>query len=85
MGECEKLSTCKFFEFYKSGDQRQQALKGFANLYCRGEKQNECKRKKVGVELGGPDKVPANMMPNGLPLPGEDRAKWPEDVIKIVS
>ncbi len=68
---------------YERGDKRKYALQGFANMYCRGWKQGECIRKKVSMELGGPDKVPQNMMPNGLPLPGTVSSEWLEEVKRI--
>ncbi|MFC1669458.1 hypothetical protein ACFL20_03645 [Spirochaetota bacterium] len=36
--------------------------------------------KKISSALGGPEYVPVNMMPNGLPLAGTDSSDWPDDI-----
>ncbi|MBN2603111.1 MAG: hypothetical protein JXA91_03145 [Candidatus Thermoplasmatota archaeon] len=41
--------------------------------------------KKVSMALGGPDKVPANMMPNGSPLTGTTSDGWSDDVKNVLS
>ena len=53
---------------------------GFVRAYCKGDKQDECIRKKVSKALGGPHKVPVNMMPTGMPLFGTTRKDWPDEV-----
>ena len=80
MADCEKLSGCAFFKEYQKDENKKLALEGLANKFCRGDKQNECIRKKVSKALGGSDKVPVNMMPNGLPLSGTTMDSWSEEV-----
>jgi hypothetical protein len=84
MGDCEKLSACAFFKEYSNNSELSLALKGFANMYCKGDKQEVCIRKKVSKLLGGADKVPVNMMPNGFPIRGTDDSNWSDDVKKII-
>lgn len=60
------------------------ALRGFINLCSKGHKQEECDRKKVSKTLGGPDKVPTNMMPNGRPLSGTTNEDWSEEVKSLI-
>jgi len=70
MVECENLTKCEFFKRYQNDEDKKYALMGFVRAYCKGDKQDECVRKKVSKALGGPDKVPTNMMPSGLALFG---------------
>lgn len=81
---CEKLEACMFFKTYQKEQQRAAALKGFITMYCKGTKQNEYTRKKVAKALGGGDKVPVNMMPNGMALSGTDKKAWPKEVTDII-
>ena len=62
--ECELLKTCGFFEKYEKISKV--ACKGLIDLYCRGPKQNECKRKEYRLATGNPPDV--SMMPNGKML-----------------
>jgi hypothetical protein len=80
MTDCENLGTCAFFKAYTNDENLKLALQGFVSLYCKGGKQGQCVRKKVSKALGGPQHVPVNMMPNGLPLAGTTSADWPQNV-----
>jgi len=80
MADCENLATCAFFKVYENDESKKMALQGFINIYCKGDKQHVCLRKKVSKALGGPDKVPTNMMPNGRPLAGTSSDSWSQDV-----
>lgn len=84
MADCENLASCAFFKEYESDEGKKTALQGFVNIYCKGDKQGDCVRKKVSKALGGPEHVPVNMMPNGLPLSGTSDADWPEEVKNAV-
>ena len=84
MGVCENLGTCEFFKTYEKEPDRQVALKGFVNIFCKGDKQDQCVRKKVSKALGGPNFVPINMMPNGIPLNGTTRDNWSDQVKEII-
>lgn len=75
MDECENLRRCSFFEIMTRKHKQELALAGFKKIYCLGEKQNQCMRKIVAKELG-PEFIPMNMMPNGLPLTGTDDSEW---------
>jgi len=78
--DCEKLNTCAFFKLYEERESNKLAISGFVRMYCKGNMQNDCLRKKVSKALGGPEKVPVNMMPNSIPLPGTDSSEWPTGV-----
>jgi len=78
--DCEKLSTCAFFKEYERDDSKRLALNGLASLYCKGNRQSDCVRKKISEVLGSSDKVPVNMMPNGQPLAGTDTSDWSKEV-----
>ncbi|MBN1155990.1 hypothetical protein JXA85_00095 [Candidatus Woesearchaeota archaeon] len=80
MADCEKLATCAFFKEYQEDESKKLALAGLANMYCRGDKQDVCVRKKVSKALGGPVNVPVNMMPNGQPLAGTSSDGWSDAV-----
>lgn len=61
MAECPNLQKCGFCKKYNRS--KSLAVQGFINLYCKTEKQNECKRKAFKEKNGT---LPAdNMMPNG--------------------
>lgn len=80
MSDCTSLGKCTFFSI-KARDQAQAlALAGFIKVYCKGPKQDQCLRRFVGRTLGGPDKIPLNLLPNGLPLSGTSGSDWPADV-----
>ena len=84
MGDCENLKTCAFFKTYENNPNIEAALKGFVSMYCKGPKQDQCIRKKVSKALGGPQNVPTNMMPNGMPLQGTSRDNWPDQVKQVL-
>jgi len=78
--DCDNLSVCTFFRTYGNDERYRRAVSGFILLYCRGERQDRCLRKEVGRKLGGPHSVPANMLPNGLPLTDTNDSSWSEMV-----
>ena len=64
MQECELLSKCGFFRKHSSG--RSAACQGLINQYCRGPKQDQCKRKAYRAQHGQPP--PDDMLPAGAML-----------------
>ncbi|OFW56126.1 MAG: hypothetical protein A2W01_09495 [Candidatus Solincola sediminis] len=80
MEPCDRLEDCAFFIEYEAREDKQTVLKGLVRIYCRGEKLNSCVRKQVSQALGGPTRVPKNMMPNGYPLRGSDESQWGDEV-----
>ncbi len=84
MPECGNIDNCAFFEKYEEEKGNSLALKGFINQYCKGTKMDECVRKEVSRKLGGPHKVPDNMMPDGNAISGTTMDDWSEKVKKIV-
>jgi hypothetical protein len=80
---CKYLETCEFFKKFESNSSRRYALSGFVNIYCKGDKREECVRMRVS-KLLGMDKVPVNMMPNGYPISGTDKSEWSLEVIRAV-
>jgi hypothetical protein len=79
MTDCERIQKCTFFKAYMDDTSKKLALEGFALMYCKGEKQNVCIRKKV-CDILGAEKVPVNMMPNGVPISGSDDSLWSAEV-----
>jgi hypothetical protein len=61
MLECELLSKCGFFLNYT--DSHQAACKGLISQYCKGTKQDQCKRKEYRLKNGSPP--PDDMLPLG--------------------
>lgn len=69
MIDCELLADCGFFQKYQ--DTLDMACRGFLNTYCRGEKMDECERKKYRMEHGKPPSD--DMMPSGQMIPKQFR------------
>lgn len=61
MKECEMLNNCGFFKKYRQT--KDLACKGFMRMYCRGDKQEECKRKQYKKQHGHPPSD--DMLPSG--------------------
>lgn len=61
--ECKSLPNCGFFKKHADNKKKELACKGFVAMYCRGEKQEECRRRKYKEEKGCPP--PDDMLPNG--------------------
>ena len=59
--ECELLDKCVFFK--KHGATKELACRGFAQQYCKGPKQGECKRKEYRATHGTPPDD--DMLPTG--------------------
>ena len=64
MSECELLNTCGFFK--KHMNSHEAACKGLITQYCRGHKQEDCKRKEYRKQNGKPPED--SMLPNGSML-----------------
>lgn len=61
MNDCPNLERCGFVKKY--GESKALAVKGFVTMYCKSEKQNECKRKEYKQKNGV---APVDeMLPNG--------------------
>ncbi len=63
--DCQNLEKCGFFKKYTVTHHR--ACEGFINMYCRGAKQNDCKRKAYKQQHNAAP--PDDMMPNGGRVP----------------
>ncbi len=59
--ECPMLVNCGFFRKYQ--ESKTVACRGFIAMYCRGERQGQCKRRQYRLEHGTPP--PDDMMPDG--------------------
>lgn len=84
MADCSNIGVCSFFIVYGSRTENRTAVAGFVRLYCKGERQDQCVRKVVSKALGGPHTVPANMLPNGLPMVGTTDRDWTDPVKNAV-
>ncbi|MGD2066036.1 MAG: hypothetical protein PVI43_02560 [Candidatus Bathyarchaeota archaeon] len=80
MKHCDNIKNCPLFKKYKNDENKKYALVAFIKTYCKGDKHIECVRKKLSKALGGPDKIPANMMPSGLPVFGTISDDWSAEV-----
>ena len=80
MGHCELLENCLLFRKYRRDENKNYALVAFIRVYCKGNKHDECVRKRLIKALGGSDEVPINMMPSGLPVFGTIKDDWPEEI-----
>jgi hypothetical protein len=58
---CSNLDICGFVKKYK--ETKKLAVKGFINMFCMGERQTNCERKKYKELHGCPPSD--DMMPNG--------------------
>jgi len=81
---CDRLDKCPFVQVYGQDERKKYAIVGFINAYCKGDKQGMCIRKKVSKALGGPERVPENMMPTGLPIMGTTVSEWSEEILTTV-
>lgn len=61
MTDCVHLPGCGFCKKYMGT--KNLAVQGFIKMYCKGVKQNECKRKEFAEKTG--NRPPDNMMPSG--------------------
>lgn len=66
MADCEMLPKCAFFN--KHARENPLVCEGLARLYCRGNLQDDCERKRVRMATGQPP--PDDMLPNGLKFVG---------------
>lgn len=82
---CENIENCSILKEYGEKEGFSQAVAGFRMLYCEGDNMEKCLRRKLAKKLGGPDKLPSNMMPNGLPLTGTDSNEWPQNVLDALN
>lgn len=78
--DCENMPKCTFLSTPAPNKEVELATAGFIRLYCKGGMRERCVRRTVARSLGDPARVPANMMPNGLPISGTDDSKWPSEV-----
>lgn len=83
MAECKNLVNCSFIKAYEKNDEHKLSLQGFVNMYCKGDKVDDCKRLKICNALGK-ERVPVNMMPNGFALPGTSKDGWDPEAVKMV-
>ena len=75
--ECIYLETCPFVKHCNENNAETSA-QGFIHLYCKGNKLNDCVRKRL-CEKFSREIVPKNMMPNGLPISGTAKEGWSEE------
>ena len=80
MKHCDNIKNCPLFRKYKRDENKKYALVAFIKAYCKGDMQAECVRKKLSKALGGPEKIPTNMMPSGLPVFGTLKDDWSAEV-----
>ncbi len=80
MKHCDNLENCPLFRKYKNCENKNYALTGFIRAYCKDDKYVDCVRRKLSKALGGPERIPANMMPSGLPVFGTFRDDWSAEV-----
>lgn len=80
--ECKNFAACSFVGCCKEYH-KETSVEGFVNIYCRGNRMNDCVRLKISSKYGK-ENVPKNMMPNGYPLPGTKKDDW-SDVAKNFS
>ncbi|HEY0944682.1 MAG TPA: hypothetical protein VGD81_05420 [Opitutaceae bacterium] len=62
MNECANLATCGFFQKYLATHQA--ACQGLITQYCKGPRQDACKRKDYKRKHGTPP--PDDMLPVGV-------------------
>ena len=80
MADCEKLPKCGFYNDYKDKRALNTVLSKYIEQYCKGEKKPDCVRMKISMKFG-PEKVPKNMTPAGIPVLGTTRDGWSEEAL----
>lgn len=81
MSECPNLKNCPFFKQYETNEQYHKLLTNFIRLYCKGEKKFDCVRLRLKNKYGK-EKVPTNMMPNGMALKDTKQEDWSPEIKK---
>lgn len=83
MKECVRFKECPLIDHCtENEDTVSVSLEGMIRLYCCGSRQVYCVRKQLFMKFGETS-VPDDMMPNGFPLPGASREKWPIEAINF--
>lgn len=77
MSDCVNLAGCPFVKYCNENDAGM-SVNGFINMYCKTDKQDQCIRKRL-CEKFSREVVPKTMMPNGMPIPGNDKDDWSEE------
>ncbi|HWQ65774.1 MAG TPA: hypothetical protein VN372_02770 [Methanospirillum sp.] len=80
MTDCERLQKCPFYNEYKDKKALANVLGKYIDQYCKGDKKGDCIRMKIAVKFG-PEKVPINMTPAGIPVLGTSRDGWSDEAI----
>jgi hypothetical protein len=80
MADCDRLLKCPFYNEYKDMRALNKVLSKYIDQYCKGEKKGDCMRMKIAVKFG-PEKVPNNMTPAGIPVLGSTRDGWSEEAL----
>ncbi|MFW5991551.1 MAG: hypothetical protein ACOCQX_04960, partial [Candidatus Nanoarchaeia archaeon] len=81
--QCPEFQRCNFLKENVAKDSMKMAVEGFKQKYCKGNYE-KCKRYAIGKKIGH-DKLPANMMPNGLPITGTNDDDWSDEVKSMIN
>ncbi|MGM5483157.1 MAG: hypothetical protein ACQESF_06855 [Nanobdellota archaeon] len=77
-GICPQIKSCKFLIANKDNEDIKMAIQGFMKKYCNSNFK-QCKIYKLGEKIGH-EKIPENLMPNGLPITNTSDDQWSEKV-----
>ncbi|MFW6014097.1 MAG: hypothetical protein ACOCQG_02890 [Candidatus Nanoarchaeia archaeon] len=75
---CPNFDNCVFLKANEKKEDLHTAMKGIEQKYCN-QHYEECKIYKLSQEMDM-NKIPANLMPKGVPLLGTDESNWPQEI-----
>ncbi|MDD3978077.1 MAG: hypothetical protein PHI15_08000 [Methanomicrobium sp.] len=84
MSMCVNYDQCPFLKKYNPEFDKSAALKKRVMIYCNGNLEDKCVRKKISRALGDSSYIPVNMMPEGKPVPGTRDTEWSAQVISLL-
>ncbi|MDD4126126.1 MAG: hypothetical protein PHV39_00370 [Methanomicrobium sp.] len=84
MSRCVNYEQCPFLKKYETEFEKSEALKHRILIYCDGNLEEKCIRKKISKTLGGSIYIPVNMMPDGNPVPGTKNSEWSAEVLSLL-
>lgn len=75
---CPNYNNCAFLKANENKEALKTPMKGLKQKYCE-QSYEECKIYKLSQQTDM-NKIPSNLMPNGMPLTDTDDSNWPQEI-----